>query len=265
MPEKDQTREQPVSPVKPADNPTESLPTDRISFKRQLELLRAHAAASEGGTKTVKNADVAGMVKLNASTVSLANPFFEKTGLLERINGGYLPSAEVLSYLRAYEWDPETAAHKLGPVIQVAWFGTVLLKKLAFRPMEVKEAVQELADASSSGSTKKRKNQLGVLLEYLEVAGLIERDGTRIRRATIRREMSTTPSPADAKPSPSPKAPPAHTAATVPGGGGVNFQIAVNVDMAELSGWGADRITAFFSGVAKVLSAKANLREDKDS
>lgn len=38
--------------------------------------------------------------------------------------------------------------------------------------------------------------------------------------------------------------------------GSIRFSVDVSVDMKELSGWSADRINAFFSGVAQILAAQ---------
>ena len=46
--------------------------------------------------------------------------------------------------------------------------------------------------------------------------------------------------------------------------GAVSFQVGIQVDMQELRGWEADRIAAFFSGIAQVLAAKGGLERDYD-
>jgi hypothetical protein len=38
--------------------------------------------------------------------------------------------------------------------------------------------------------------------------------------------------------------------------GAISLQVSVKVNLADLKGWSADRITAFFSGVAKVIAAQ---------
>src|SRR5437762_5574893 len=102
--------------------PKKILPTDRINFSKQLDLLRAFAAASGPSGRTVTNNDVAVIVGLKASTVSLANPFFSDVGLLLRADGGYTPSSAVVAFSRAFEWNRETASHKLATVISETWF-----------------------------------------------------------------------------------------------------------------------------------------------
>lgn len=42
-------------------------------------------------------------------------------------------------------------------------------------------------------------------------------------------------------------------------GEGITFQIGLNIGMKEIGSWSPERITSFFDGVAKVLTAKSGL------
>jgi hypothetical protein len=236
--------------------PTKIFPTDRIAFSRQLDLLRAYAAASAYGAAVVNNNQVADLVKLTGSTVSLANPFFADARFLQRADGGYTPSAEVVSFARAYEWNPDAASHKLAPVVRDSWFAKALLPRLGFSDMDEAEAIAALAEAASAGLGY--KNQLRVLLDYLESAGLIRRDGGRVH--LIREGAVATEAPKESpavaiEPQPT-KSPAVTTAFAQPMEGTVQFHVSVRVDIAEFAGWQADRIAAFFNGIAQVLAAK---------
>src|SRR5450432_3499934 len=93
---------QPNQPLKvvPSETGTESkrnppnkpLPTDRLAFTKQMDLLRAWVAASGANAKAVTNKDVAPIIKLSDNTTSLANAFFIASGFLMRGDGGYTPS-----------------------------------------------------------------------------------------------------------------------------------------------------------------------------
>jgi hypothetical protein len=245
------------------------LPTPRITFSKQLDILRAFAAASGPTGKVASNDDVGEIVKMNASTISLANPFLASGGLITKTDGGYIPCSEVMSFLRAYEWSPDTAAQKLAPVLAKTWFAEELLSKLAFGPMSADEAIQDLADAASAAP--EYRGQLEILLDYLAVAGLIQRDGNQIKKGgTVVTSSATTPleasAPAKSDNSPPPQeSPPKPIVPTFFGTteGAVNFHVSVRVDMGEFANWKPDRIAAFFSGMAQVLAAKANV-EKKD-
>ena len=39
-------------------------------------------------------------------------------------------------------------------------------------------------------------------------------------------------------------------------GGGVQFDFSIRVGMAEIAGWSAERIAAFFAGLAQVIAAR---------
>ena len=125
--------------------PTKPLPTDRISFPKQVDLLRAFAVAYTTTGRPVTYNDVASIVSMSASTVALAVPFWADIGLMERNDNAHTPSSIVLAFNRGYEWNSETAPHKLAPILRDAWFGKALLPRLAFRSMEEREAIEVLA------------------------------------------------------------------------------------------------------------------------
>ncbi len=170
------------------------LPTPRIAFGKQLDLLRAYAAASGPEKQPVGLAAVAPYVGLSKSTISLANPFFADNGFLERIGNGFLPSPEVLNFAQAYEWDAEGASRELGPVMERSWFGDTLLPRLGFAALSEKEALRIIDAAAEAGP--KYEPQLRIILDYLEAGGLIERDDGKVRTAP-RHEHSQSKPPTD--------------------------------------------------------------------
>src|SRR2546427_805101 len=98
--------------------PARTLPTERIAFEKQLDILRSFAAASAQGTKAATIDEVAAIVKMMPATVAMGNPFFTSIGLISKTDAGYLPSADVVNFLRAYEWNRETASYKLAPTME---------------------------------------------------------------------------------------------------------------------------------------------------
>jgi len=232
------------------------LPTDRITFTKQLDLLRAWAAASGPSNKVASNEDVASIVKMVATTVSMANSFFADAGFLQRTDGGFLPSPEVVSFNRAHEWNPETAAYKLAPVVERSWFAQALMPRLGFNAMVEKEAIVVLAEAAVASPEK--ESQLSFLLEYMQASGLIANDNGTIRRVRIGtpatspdNDQPTTanraPAAAENDPSSSKGSSVATTFAS-PTEGVVQFHVSVRVDMGEFADWEPDRIKAFFGG-----------------
>lgn len=240
------------------------LPTDRITFVKQIGILRAYAVASGPTGKTVTNREVAEIIKMGENTTSLANAFFIDVGFIKRSEGGFLPAAEVIAFARAYEWNPESATHKLAPLLGESWFAKALIPKLSFNPLEEKEAIEKLAEVA--GIPPEYKGQIRTLLDYMDVAGLIQRDGTLIRMAkaspavTVSASDSSDP---EIKEAPTPVRSSVVTGFTQPTQGVIQFHVSVRVDMGEFSGWKADRISAFFAGIAQVLAAKGKIEGDE--
>lgn len=252
-------------PARAASKPNKYLPTDRITFVRQLDVLRGWAAASGPTAKVISNNDVGEIVKMMGSTVSLNNAFFSQNGFLTKADGGYIPAPEVFSFLRAYEWSPESAATKLAPIIAKTWFADELLPKLAFGPLTTDEAIQRLADVCTAGPDY--RGQLRFLLEYMTSAGLIEWDGNQIRKGSTTVTVTSTAPNTDIVQTPSnppPSSDSSKRAAPTFFGtteGAVNFNVSVRVDMGEFASWKPERIAAFFNGMAQVLAAKADVEK----
>jgi hypothetical protein len=209
---------------------------------------------------------VADLVKMVESTVSMSNAFFTDTGLIIRTGGGFIPSADVMNYQRAFEWNPETAAHKLAPILKATWFGQRLITRLSYEPIEDAAAVQALAEEAAA--TKDYQRQVSVLVDYLESAGILARENGMVRlgpTASNGRPDAPKETP-EAKDPPSMSMPSPRGAAVVtsfatPMEGVVQFHVSVKVDMGEFKSWTPDRIAAFFGGIAQVLAAKGKVEE----
>ena len=167
-----------VTPAKP--KPTKVLPVDRVSFEKQLDILRAYAAASGTDQGSVNNNDVAKVAGISPQSVSLCNAFFIESGLLLRDGARLKPSDAVFDYLHAYEWDQESAALKLGRVLAQTWFAKTLVPKLSFRSLTREEAISFLAEDSKA--TKEYAGQLALLVEYLNAAGVVRVENNSVTK-----------------------------------------------------------------------------------
>ncbi|HEV8642347.1 MAG TPA: hypothetical protein VGV13_14715 [Methylomirabilota bacterium] len=248
--------------------PTKILPTERITHSKQLDLLRAYAAVYATTPKPVTNNDVSEIVNLTASTVSLANAFFADTGLMTRAEGGYVPSADVVNYQRAYQWNKETASHKLAPMISETWFAKALTPRLSFQAMEENEAIATLAEVSAAG--REYRPQLKICVDYMVSAGLVQRDGTMLNIVRAGAPTSAAPNggpmtQTEVKDPPLSKTAAIATTFSTPVEGIVQFNVSVRVNMQEFAGWQPDRIAAFFSGLAQVLAAKGAIEKEASS
>lgn len=249
--------------AKPRTRPTKTLPTERINFKRQLEILRAYGVAFNQSGKPVANKEVADIVKMAETTTSLANAFFTDTGLLQRSqDGGFVPAPDVVQFVNAFRWSPDTASQKIAPIIATTWFAQALMPLVSFRPVEENEAIETLALQASA--SPEYRNQLGMLVDYMEGAGLVQRDGSLIR---ARAGASTPPTPQPDTTAPVPKVDTPASRGSIstgfsrPSDGGVQFSVDVNVDMKEIATWSPERINAFFAGIAQVLAAKGGMEK----
>ncbi|HEX8174717.1 MAG TPA: hypothetical protein VF543_06320 [Pyrinomonadaceae bacterium] len=263
---------------------TEVLPSERITFAKHLALLRAYAAASGQNLKPVKTIEVGAVANTQPTTISSANAFFITVGLIQRTEGGFIPSPEVMAFAHAYEWNPNdpTASHKLAPLIGQTWFAKEVLKRLSFEhKLKESDAVTSLAQLSSA--PPECKLQVKLLIDYLEAAGLVQRDGDYLKKgssaspATSAERQAPAPTGTPPPPPSEPEhrdvthreAPPARssvsTAFSQMAGGAVQFNVTVKVDMNEFKGWQPDRIAAFFHGIAEVLAAKGGMEKDVSS
>lgn len=246
--------------VPPDRASNKKLPTFRVGTAKQFDALRAYAVLSDGGTKPVRYTNVAEIIKVHEANVSSMNPFFLENGFIEKQAGGVVPHLALLEYNRAHSWNPDKAGQKLAPIVSKTWFGEALQQRLLFRSMSEDEAVEALATICMAGPDAKL--QLRMLLDYCEVAGLVRRENGQLSATN----SSPQPAPSPARNDPIPAAPSVSTAperkpsafggAMSPAEGGINFQVSIQVDLAEMKGWSADRIAAFFSGMAQVLAAQ---------
>jgi hypothetical protein len=251
-----------------AARPSLTLPTDRVAFSKQLDILRAYAIASGPTARAVSNGEVASIVKMVPQTVAICNSFFAGSGLIERNGSGYSPSAEVISFNRAYEWTPETASHKLAPKLSAAWFSERLIGKLRFRPMDIDSAITDLAEAAAAGPDY--KNQLRMVLDYMAAAGLIAINDNRVTAGKFQppddsahasEPVAVAPEPEEQRERREAAPHKVSTSFMQQTEGTVQFHVSVKVNMAEMEGWKPDRIAAFFGGIAQVLAAKGAIEE----
>ncbi len=113
--------------------PVQPLPTERVAVRKQLDLLRAYAITHQTAAQPAKYKEVAAIVKMHENTAQLVAPFFEKIGLLEKVGQqGFSPSADILAFQHAYQWNPDTAAAKLAPALAKTWFAVALTPDLTY-------------------------------------------------------------------------------------------------------------------------------------
>jgi hypothetical protein len=160
---------------------TKVLPTERISLDRQPDILRAYAAIYEAnGGNPVSNEEAGSTLtpKFSGSTLTQAVPFFTDVGLITRTDTGFVPSAELVAYNKARQWDEKTAKDKLRSLFEKTWFYRCLVPRLQLGPQPVENCLGVFADESNAG--KDHTQRLNGLLFYLELAGIISSDGSKV-------------------------------------------------------------------------------------
>ncbi len=157
-----------------------TLPTDRITFDKQVEVVRAYAAvyaANDG--QPVTNEQAGEIVGLSGSTISQSNAFFDDIGLVTRAEaGGFIPSAEVIEYNNACQWDESEARGKLRPLFERAWFYRCLVPRLQLAPQSQTTCLALLA--SESKAQTEHNERLLNLIKFLELAGIISTNGGNV-------------------------------------------------------------------------------------
>lgn len=231
------------------------LPSDRISFENQIELLRAYAAHSGAFKKAVSNKDVAQNVKIIASTASLVNSFFSSVGFIVKGEGGYIPSDDVFNYKNQFELGNKHAGKMLRLPLAKMWFWAALHPILDMRSMEVTEAISKLAEVAGLGA--KDKPRLEMLIQFLDFSELIRREGTQIQIVKDAETPNYKPpvdglggktenmNPKDFYPDPS-------ELIFNQQAGGITVEIRVNPT--KVKGWDENRFLKFFQGIATVVS-----------
>ena len=152
-----------------------TIPTDRLTFQKQCEILRAYPAAFEKVGGPVSIEDITEFVKMAPSTISQSNSFFTDIGVVQKEGRKFNPSAELIAMHRLYGIHQAKAWAKLAPLFERAWFGQILIPKLRYQPMTAEDMVHDLADAATAEPD--HLGQLGLIIEYLLLVGLVHRDG----------------------------------------------------------------------------------------
>ena len=152
-----------------------TLPTGRVVFPKQLEILKAYPAAYERVHGPVAIEDLKDLVALAPATISQANPFFCDVGFVQKEGRKFVPSPELEGMLRMSGISQEKAWTKLAPLLEKAWCGQLLIPKLRMRPLTEDEIVHDLADAAKAEAD--HIPQLRIVIEYLVLVGLLSKEG----------------------------------------------------------------------------------------
>lgn len=188
------------------------LPSGRLTFPKQVEIIRAYGAAYDTEKAAVGIESIASLVQMAASTVSQSNAFLTEMGLVRKDGRRFIPAAEVMAMNRLFELSKEKAYAKLAPLFEKSWFGQLVIPKVRFRPPPEEDIVHELFEAATA--ERVHLPQIRMLIEYLVLVGLVEREGLLLRAKNG--ATSDAPVPAVEKTSDLNATPPPGHSATIP-------------------------------------------------
>lgn len=160
---------------------TKILPTDRIAFDRQVEILRAFAACYESNGGKPVGSDQAGDAitpKFSGSTIGVAVPFFVDAGLLARADSGFVPARELVEYNRAFNLSPSEAKRKIRPIIENTWFWKLLGPRVQLSAQNLDDCVGVLAIEAKA--EKEHLERVRPMIRFLEFAGIINISGNSV-------------------------------------------------------------------------------------
>lgn len=152
-----------------------SLPTDRMSFEKQVEVLRCIAQMSVKRPVTAE--DLSAAVGLKGNRGGLSNRFFVDSGwVVTAGRGGYAAADPLQEYHRHLNVDPQDhhgARRYLANSARSSWYWEAL------EPMLEGGVRQTLAlhTLSREAGANDHTHQLQLILEWLEWLGLIRREG----------------------------------------------------------------------------------------
>jgi len=150
------------------------LPTDRIAFDRQVEILRAYAACYESNDgKPVSNTQAGETLspKFSASTLGVAVPFFTDISLITRLGPDFVPSPELQAYNQALALSPSEAKRRIRPLFENTWFYRLLAPRLRLSQQTLSDCVGLLAVEAKA--EKDHLPRVEPLIKFLEFAGIV--------------------------------------------------------------------------------------------
>jgi len=232
--------------------------TDRMTLLKQQDLLRSWSVSSDYGAQPTTKDQVAKVAALAPYTAGLTDAFFKDVGFIAKTDSGaFFVADEVHDFARAFEFDPDTAAQKLAPKLSQSWFGRCLTARLRIRSLTTDEAIAALADEAKVGADY--RGQLQMLLDWLRESGVISVSDGQVRNGPASASTMPVPGPSPdqaSRKTASKTSAPAEAPVVTGSQNAVSISYTIEASMEDIGKWPADRIAAFFTGLAQVIAAQ---------
>lgn len=163
--------------------PERPIPTDRLRFDNQLEVLKAVASLSGNNRKGVTAETMSAAIGLSGGTGGLNSRFFRSVNWFDTVGRGeYTASDGLLAYVQHVNVDPDEtfeATVGLRGEMRRSWVWETV-GPLLESGHAVREKAILLALAQAAGA-QKHTPQLETIVEWLVWVGLVVREGESIR------------------------------------------------------------------------------------
>lgn len=175
--------------------PERPIPTDRLRFDNQLEVLKAVASLSGNSRRGVSAETMSAAIGLKGGTGGLNSRFFRFVNWFESVGRGeYTASPGVLAYAQHINVDPEghvAAAAGMRAEMRRSWVWEVVGPLLeSGQPIREKALLLPLAQAAGA---QNHTAQLETIVEWLVWVGLVVRDGESIRLTEAEQPGASAP------------------------------------------------------------------------
>lgn len=154
--------------------PTLPLPSARMKFEKELEMLRAYVSQSKSGTNPVDFKEVAKLIDIDDTAISSSKKFWEEIGALIRVSQGkHKPSTSIIRWANKVDFDPNEANAILHTVFDGAWFGAKIREALEVNRQLDKERLTVVVANIAGGEKNATGPRVRLLMEMLLKTGYL--------------------------------------------------------------------------------------------
>lgn len=152
-----------------------SLPSERYPFEAHFPALKNAVSRSKFGEVAIDSEAIEDGLKKQSAVLNMN--FFVDTGFLIKDKRKYLPSPEMIKFVKLLNIDEVKARAHLRTMIENAWFVETIRNHLLLTPQSTEDAlIKELALAAEVSDPVMKERALRNLVDYTAWIGVIQRD-----------------------------------------------------------------------------------------